>query len=132
MSLVHQSAMSAVLVSAFALAAAGPAHAQVPAPAADEKVVVITVANGKVSVDQDPVQIVVGKETVHWYCADAEPTITFEKGHPFAANSKHEGRHVRSGVALKGKEGKKYHYAITLTFKNGDTAVLDPDVEVMP
>ena len=124
--------LGALLVVAAATAAGRPALAQVPTPAADEKIVVITVVNGKVTVDQDPVRIKVGKDTVHWYCADADPTITFEKGHPFAAKMKHEGRHVRSEVALKGKEGKTYHYAITLTLKSGGTAILDPAVEVMP
>lgn len=124
--------LGALFVVAAASAAARPAPAQVPTPAAEEKVVVITVVNGRVTVDQDPVQIKVGRHTVRWYCADADPTITFEKGHPFAGKMKHEGRHVRSEVALKGKEGKKYHYAITLTLKSGGTAVLDPAVEVMP
>jgi len=131
MSHVHQSAMSAVLVSVFALGAAAPARAQVPTPAADEKVVVITVVNGKVTVDQDPVRIKVDKETVHWYCATADPTITFKK-HPFAAKPKHAGRHVATGKALKGTEKQKFHYVITLTLTSGATATLDPDVEVMP
>ena len=131
MSLVRRSAMSAVLVTAFALAAARPAPAQIPTPASDEKVVVITVVNGKVAVDQDPVRIKVDKETVHWYCASANPTITF-KAHPFAAKPEHADKHVRSGKALKGSEKKTFHYVITLPLESGATATLDPDVEIIP
>jgi hypothetical protein len=143
--------------AAVTVALLGCQAAQVPqkyVPTGVEPVnitVTFDAATKTIGVAPDPAHLWEEKNYPVWILVDV-PTgsklaVDFKGGSPFAeagsfppgakgvaamAASEKSGSVVRFGPPRRGTAGKKYKYDVTLTFPDGTTARVDPDIEVWP
>jgi hypothetical protein len=130
-----------VLVFGCARAPEPPAPTSTPKPqpnltAKQEKIVCVTLVNGKPMPSVDPIQLSRGEGHVaYWvYCGDGELKITLKDTakDPFVGPFDNGGNHVRSSaVHPNAHYGLPfYRYTITLTTKDG-VFTNDPDIDIM-
>ena len=108
-------------------------------------------ATKTIGVAPDPAHLWEEKSYPVWILVDvptgSKLSIGFKGGSPFAepesfppgakgvaamAASEKSGSVLRFGTPRRGTAGKKYKYDVTITFPDGTSARVDPDIEVWP
>jgi hypothetical protein len=100
-----------------------------------QKEVIISVTNGKISVDQDPVYVSIRNiEEVMWRCYQYEIEIIFDQNDtPFLA---HHFKATKAGACCSGvpRDGtarsKEYKYSVAVIMRGNERLELDPKVIV--